>query len=42
MIATWAILLCTIAGPLVVGVLVKRVMRLQAAERKQATGRGIR
>ncbi|GAM89547.1 hypothetical protein ANO11243_075860 [Dothideomycetidae sp. 11243] len=39
LIVTWAILLCTISGPLVTGVLVQRVKRLQANERSRDTGR---
>ena len=39
LVVTWAILLCTILGPLSVGVLVKRVRRLQQRERRDSTGR---
>ena len=39
LVVTWAILLCTILGPLSVGVLVKRVRRLQERERRAGTGR---
>ncbi|KAF4554449.1 Hypothetical protein D9617_4g002030 [Elsinoe fawcettii] len=44
LVVTWAILLCTILGPLMVGLLVKRVKRLQGEERererKREEGRG--
>ena len=39
LIVTWAIVLCTIAGPLTVGLLAKRVRRLQSMERGSAGGR---
>jgi Kef-type K+ transport system membrane component KefB len=39
LIVTWAILLCTIAGPLVLGLLAKRVKRLQE-ERVRDGGHG--
>ena len=39
LVVTWAILLCTIFGPVVVGLLVKRVKRLQEVERSNKTGR---
>lgn len=39
LIVTWAILLCTLLGPIAVGLMVKRVRRLQAVERSQRTGR---
>ena len=39
LIVIWAILICTILGPLAVGLLVKRVKRLQATERSQRSGR---
>lgn len=38
LIVTWAILICTIAGPIVVGLLVRRVKALQQEERNQRTG----
>jgi Kef-type K+ transport system membrane component KefB len=38
LVVTWAILLCTLIGPVTVGVLVKRVRRLQQAERRKANG----
>lgn len=38
LVVTWAILLCTLIGPITVGLLVKRVKRLQEAERKKANG----
>lgn len=38
LIVTWAILLCTLIGPVTVGLLVKRVKRLQQAERQKANG----
>lgn len=38
LVVTWAILLCTLIGPITVGLLVKRVKRLQQAERKKASG----
>ena len=40
LVVTWAILLCTIIGPVSVGLLVKRVRRLQALERSTRTGKG--
>lgn len=39
LVATWAILLCTVIGPVSVGVMVRRVRRLQKMERERATGR---
>ena len=39
LVVTWAILLNTILGPVTVGVLVKRVRRLQELERSKETGR---
>lgn len=38
LVVTWAILLCTLIGPITVGLLVKRVKRLQQVERRKATG----
>lgn len=38
LVVTWAILLCTLLGPIAVGLLVKRVKRLQRAERREANG----
>jgi Kef-type K+ transport system membrane component KefB len=38
LIVTWAILLCTLIGPITMGLLVKRVNRLQQAERQKANG----
>lgn len=40
LIVTWAIMLCTILGPVYLGLLVKRVKRLRNQERKGAEGRG--
>ncbi|EME83058.1 uncharacterized protein MYCFIDRAFT_116452, partial [Pseudocercospora fijiensis CIRAD86] len=39
LIVTWAILLCTLLGPIVVGLMVKRVRRLQEMERSRNTGK---
>lgn len=39
LIVTWAILLCTLIGPITVGLLVKRVKRLQQDERRKSVGR---
>jgi hypothetical protein len=39
LVVTWAILICTILGPLTVGLLVRRLKRLQEAERSEGTGR---
>lgn len=39
LVVTWAILLCTLLGPISVGLMVKRVQRLQATERSHRTGR---
>lgn len=39
LVVTWAILLCTLVGPITVGLLVKRVRALQAAERWGASGK---
>ncbi|KAH9825946.1 Sodium/hydrogen exchanger [Teratosphaeria destructans] len=36
---TWAILLCTVLGPVTVGLLVRRVRRLQLLERQRKTGK---
>jgi hypothetical protein len=38
LVVTWAILLCTLIGPITVGLLVKRVRRLQQAERQKLNG----
>ena len=39
LVVTWAIMLCTIIGPVCVGLLVKRVKRLQSeSTRGRATG----
>jgi Kef-type K+ transport system membrane component KefB len=38
LVVTWAILLCTLIGPITVGLLVKRVKRLQQAERRKTNG----
>ncbi|KAG8629259.1 hypothetical protein KVT40_003124 [Elsinoe batatas] len=40
LVVTWAILLCTILGPLVVGLLVRRVKKLQNEERERERNRG--
>jgi hypothetical protein len=34
LVVTWAILICTVIGPVAVGLMVKRVRRLQQGERK--------
>ncbi|KAF1349572.1 Sodium/hydrogen exchanger family-domain-containing protein [Delphinella strobiligena] len=39
LIVTWAILLCTVIGPVSVGIMVKRVRRLQVQERAKETGK---
>jgi len=39
LLVTWAILLCTIIGPVAVGLLARRVHRLQQTERAQASGK---
>lgn len=39
LVASWAILLCTVIGPLSVGIMVKRVRRLQMQERAKETGK---
>jgi Kef-type K+ transport system membrane component KefB len=39
LIVTWAIMLCTISGPIAVGLLTKRVRRLQEMERGSSGGR---
>jgi hypothetical protein len=39
LVVTWAILLCTLLGPIAIGTLTKRVRRLQALERSKKTGR---
>lgn len=38
LIVIWAIILCTVAGPIAVGLLMKTVRRLQSPEREQAEG----
>ncbi|KAJ1326153.1 cation:proton antiporter [Microdochium nivale] len=40
LVATWAIVLCTIVGPLVLGILVRRVKRLEAQRRGGGSGEG--
>lgn len=40
LVVTWAILLCTVIGPVSVGVMVKRVRRLQKRERKKGKKSG--
>lgn len=40
LVVTWAVLLCTIIGPLSIGVMVKRVRRLQRRERQGGTRAG--
>ncbi|KAH7390508.1 Sodium/hydrogen exchanger family-domain-containing protein [Pyrenochaeta sp. MPI-SDFR-AT-0127] len=40
LVVTWAIVLCTIAGPLGVGLLVRRVKKLQEQKNKQQQGAG--
>ncbi|EME46629.1 hypothetical protein DOTSEDRAFT_52064 [Dothistroma septosporum NZE10] len=39
LVVTWAILLCTLIGPVAIGLMVKRVKRLQALERSKKTGK---
>ncbi|KXS97362.1 hypothetical protein AC578_9618 [Pseudocercospora eumusae] len=39
LVVTWAILLCTLLGPIAVGLMVKRVKRLQERERSKQTGK---
>ncbi|KAJ9653950.1 hypothetical protein H2198_006938 [Neophaeococcomyces mojaviensis] len=39
LIVTWAILLCTIVGPTTVGLLTKRVKRLQSAKKQNGSGK---
>ena len=39
LIVTWAIMLCTIAGPIAVGLLTRRVRRLQERERSSSEGK---
>lgn len=39
LVVTWAILICTIIGPLAVGLLVRRVRKLQEVERSRVNGR---
>lgn len=39
LIVTWAIMLCTVVGPVATGMLVKRVRRLQRTERQTRSGR---
>ena len=38
LIVTWAIMLCTVVGPIAVGLLTRRVRKLQAMEREKAEG----
>lgn len=38
LIVTWAIMICTIAGPIAVGLLTRRVRRLQGIERRSSEG----
>jgi len=40
LVVTWAVLLCTIIGPLSIGIMVKRVRRLQQREREDGTRAG--
>jgi hypothetical protein len=40
LVVTWAIVLCTIIGPLGVGLSVRRVKKLQARKNKQQEGAG--
>ncbi|KAM0718665.1 hypothetical protein Q7P37_005736 [Cladosporium fusiforme] len=40
LVVTWAILICTIVGPLSIGLLVRRVKRLQLLERERGKGSG--
>lgn len=40
LIVTWAILLCTVVGPLALGFLARRVKRLQAERAKSGTAGG--
>ena len=39
LVVTWATLLCTLLGPITVGLMVKRVKKLQALERSRQTGK---
>ena len=39
LVITWAILMCTVLGPVTVGLLVRRVKRLQEVERSRRTGK---
>lgn len=39
LIVTWAILLCTLIGPMAVGLMAKRVKRLQVIERSASSGK---
>ena len=39
LIVTWAILICTLLGPVTVGLMVRRVKRLQEGERDKRSGR---
>ncbi|EMD00956.1 hypothetical protein BAUCODRAFT_62064 [Baudoinia panamericana UAMH 10762] len=39
LVVTWAVLICTVLGPICVGLLVKRVRRMQEVERTKKTGR---
>jgi Kef-type K+ transport system membrane component KefB len=41
LIVTWAIALCTIVGPVGVGLLVRRVKRLEKAKEEQTSGRDV-
>jgi hypothetical protein len=40
LVVTWAIVLCTIVGPLGVGLLVRRVKKLQERKNRQQEGTG--
>ena len=42
LVVTWAIMLCTIIGPLMVGALVNRVKKLQRKEQERQGGSGNR
>ncbi|QIW96370.1 hypothetical protein AMS68_001888 [Peltaster fructicola] len=39
LVVTWAVMLCTIVGPIATGLLTKRVWRLQECERSKQSGR---
>ncbi|KAK6431865.1 hypothetical protein LTR95_011968 [Oleoguttula sp. CCFEE 5521] len=39
LIVAWAVLVCTVVGPVLVGLLVQRVKRLQEIERRKCSGR---